>query len=101
MVTATAVFFKEETKMNEKKQGIIWSYSPDKFLGTIIDDQDQRWFFHRSSIISGPRELTLDMKVLFRPDGNPALPGKLPVAREIEILTELGPAIQSALEVKL
>ena len=73
----------------EKKQRAIWSYNPTKFVGSIIDDKNQRYFFHRSTILSGPPEPTLTAKVLFVIDKTQPAPGKLPIAREIEILEDV------------
>src|ERR1700730_8276284 len=73
----------------EKKQGTIWSYNPAKFVGSIIDDKNQRYFFHRSTILSGPPEPTLTAKVLVVLDKTQPAPGKLPIAREIEVLEEI------------
>ena len=72
----------------EKKQGTIWSYNPAKFVGSVIDDKNQRYFFHRSAILSGPPEPVITAKVLFVIDKKQPGPGKLPIAREIEILDD-------------
>jgi hypothetical protein len=80
--------------MNTEKQlGTIWSYNPARCVGTIIDSENRRYFFHSCRVISGPPFLTLGADVRFVIDSRqPVQTGKLPIAREIEILEAAKPA---------
>lgn len=73
--------------MNTKKVGKIWSYSETKFVGTILEDgNNKRWFFHRGRIVRGEAEV-IDARVTFvGNDDEKPKPGLLPSAYQIEIL---------------
>jgi hypothetical protein len=81
---------KERNSVSNKQKGKIYTYDTVRRFGRIIDGQNQRYFFHRDAILVGPEEPHLEQKVLFLPSTKPALPGKLPIAREIELLEDGG-----------
>lgn len=70
----------------ERKEGVIWSFNPTKGVGTLIDDETRRWFFHAGRVIAGPAHLDVGMTARFiiQTDEKPK-PGRLPSAFEIEI----------------
>lgn len=71
-----------------KKLGMVTSWNPAKFVGTIIcrdANPIERYFLFGSRVISGP-EVSLNALVLFDVDPRPVQPGKLPVAIRVEVL---------------
>lgn len=73
-----------------RKRGIIIWYSATRRIGTIIDLEHKRYFFHQGCITVGPAIIQVDCRVTFLPDEEAAKndPSKLPVARQIEVLTD-------------
>jgi hypothetical protein len=71
---------------------IIW-YSVSRGIGTIVDTQGRRYFFHAGCILVGPIAPPVDSIVSFIADESPRLkhPEKLPVARSIEIINDVAP----------
>lgn len=73
-----------------RQHGNVWSYNPARLVGTIIQDEtDLRYFFHASSVRFGPREITISAGCSFIIDPTQPTAGKLPIAREIELLEEI------------
>lgn len=73
--------------MIEHKKGVVWAYNPEKFVGSLIDGDTKRWFFHAGRVISGPAEIKVGMSAKFVIETTTlAKPGKLPPAYEVEIL---------------
>jgi hypothetical protein len=71
-----------------KRLGIINSWNYSRSVGTIICREVnpvERYFLFASRVVSGP-EPKLNSVVLFNSDPRPALPGKLPVAIQVEVL---------------
>jgi hypothetical protein len=71
-----------------KKLGLVNSWNPHKFVGTIIcrdTNPIERYFLFGSRVISGP-EPYMNALVMFDVDPRPPLPGKLPVAVRVEVL---------------
>ncbi len=78
------------SKGAKKQHGSIWSYNPIKQVGSIIHDETNlRFFFHASSVRFGPREITVSARCSFIIDPKQPPAGKLPIAREIELLEEI------------
>ena len=84
-----------------KRIGIISSYHPTKFLGTIVVYNEgevvERYFFFGSRIVSGP-EPTTGAKVRFEVSPKQPKPGQLPSAHQIEVLASAEQQIHQAVE---
>ena len=75
-----------------RKQGVIHSWNPAKFVGMIIcrdANPIERYFLFASRVVAGP-EPYLTARVEFDVDTRPALPGKLPLALRVEVLSDGG-----------
>ena len=72
--------------MIEHKHGVVWAYNPEKLVGSLIDGDTKRWFFHAGRVLSGPAEIKVGMSAKFVIETTTlAKPGKLPPAYEVEI----------------
>jgi hypothetical protein len=73
-----------------EKFGTIWSFNPVKQIGSIIEAENNRYFFSKVNIIAGKPEIEIADKVKFFVDPTrPVRPGQSPVAYGISILDNL------------
>jgi hypothetical protein len=71
-----------------KQHGTILTYNAAKLIGTLITSDQRRFFYHQNQILAGPAEPKPGDRALFIASTKAVVPGRLPVAREIEILEE-------------